>query len=121
MATRKKAPAVDGQTKFFTGAVRGTDAGDTRYDLITPIGLRRIAETYAEGAVKYSPRNWEKGIPASNLINHAMKHIEQWRAGDTSEDHLAHAVWNLMATMHFEEARPELIDFPTRQKKVAKK
>jgi hypothetical protein len=102
--------------QFASGAVRGTDANGTRYDLITPVGLRRIAETYAEGAVKYTPQNWEKGIPASDLVNHAMRHIELWRAGDTSEDHLAHAAWNLMAIMHFEESplAATLIDVPTR-------
>lgn len=37
-------------TTFSTGAVRGTDANDVRFDLITPVGLRRLAETCAEGA-----------------------------------------------------------------------
>lgn len=101
-------------TQFPSGAVRGTDTGSTRYDLITPIGLRRLAETYAEGSQKYGDYNWLKGIPASNLLNHAMKHIEQWRGGDASEDHLAHAAWNLLAIMHFEESQPDLIDIPTR-------
>jgi hypothetical protein len=105
---------TEGNITFGTGAVRGTDADTTRYDLITPIGLRRLAETYAEGARKYSPRNWEKGIPASNLLNHALKHQQQWLAGDRSEDHLAHAAWGLFALMHFEEVRPELVDIPAR-------
>jgi hypothetical protein len=95
---------------FSTGAVRGTDVDHVRYDLITPVGLRRLAETYAEGAKKYAPRNWEKGIPASNLLNHLINHIEQWRSGDRSEDHLAHAAWGLFALMHFETLRPDLID-----------
>jgi hypothetical protein len=34
--------------------------------------------------------------------------------GDNTEDHLAHATWNLLATIHFEETRPELIDIPER-------
>ena len=40
-------------TRFATGAVRGADAENVRFDLITPIGLRRLAETCAEGAKKY--------------------------------------------------------------------
>jgi len=103
---------------FESGAVRGTDTADVRYDLITPVGLRRIAETYAEGAVKYTPRNWEKGIPASNLLNHAMRHVELWRGGDRSEDHLAHATWNLMTIMHFEEVMPVMIDVPVRTEEI---
>lgn len=95
---------------FETGAVRSRDADNVRYDLITPIGLRRLAETYAEGARKYGANNWRKGIPSSDLVNHAVRHIYLWLSGDNREDHLAHAVWNLMTCMHFEETRPELLD-----------
>lgn len=101
--------------QFSTGAVRSKDADNVRYDLLTPIGLRRLAETYAEGAEKYSDWNWLKGIPASDLMNHALRHAFLWLSGDTSEDHLAHASWNLFAIMHFEETRPELIDIPSRK------
>ena len=101
--------------KFPTGAQRSGDAESERYDLITPIGLRRLAETYAEGAARHGERNWELGMPASALINHAMRHINLWMDGDDSEDHLAHAAWNLLGCMHFEETRPDLIDIPTQQ------
>lgn len=96
--------------QFDTGAVRGTDADCERWDLITPVGLRRVAITYAEGAKKYGARNWLKGIPASDLINHAIRHIYMWLGGDMSEDHLAHAAWNLLAVMHFEDTKPDMID-----------
>lgn len=95
---------------FDTGAIRSSDADHVRYDLIAPVGLRRLAETYAEGAAKYGDANWLKGIPASNLLNHLIRHIELWKAGDTNEDHLAHAAWGLFSIMTFEETRPELID-----------
>lgn len=104
----------DSTRRFETGAVRSSDADDTRYDLITPIGLRRVAQTCAEGAVKYGERNWERGFPISSVLNHALRHINEWLAGDMTEDHLAHAAWNLLAAIHFEETRPDLIDIPTR-------
>ena len=53
-------------------------------------------------------------MPASALLNHALRHINLWLDGEDTEDHLAHAAWNLMAAMHFEETRPELIDIPAR-------
>lgn len=96
--------------KFETGAVRSTDADGTRYDLITPIGIRRLAEVYAEGAKKYGVNNWQKGIPYSNLINHALRHIYLFLEGDKSEPHIPHAIWNLMTLVHFMETRPELDD-----------
>ena len=101
--------------RFPTGAMRSGDADQQRYDLISPVGLRRLAETYAEGAAKYGDRNWENGFPASVVINHALRHLNLWLDGDTHEDHLAHAAWNLFALMHFEELRPETIDIPARQ------
>ena len=100
--------------QFPTGAQRSGDAESQRYDLITPIGLRRLAETYAEGAAKYGERNWENGFPVSVLMNHALRHLNFWLSGDDSEDHLAHAVWNLFAVMHFEESMPEMFDVPSR-------
>ena len=105
-----------GTKEFDTGAVRSDEAENTRYDLISPIGLRRLAETYAEGAKKYSDYNWLKGFPASDLMNHLLKHCNQWLAGDNTEDHLAHAAWGLFAIMHFEETRKDLIDIPARVK-----
>ena len=104
-------------TQFPSGAVRSSDASDVRFDLITPIGLRRLAETCAEGAAKYGSRNWERGIPASVMLNHALRHIYCWLAGDASEDHLAHAAWNLLGVCHFEEANPDMIDIPARSPK----
>ena len=101
-------------THFPSGAVRSSDASDVRFDLITPIGLRRLAETCAEGARKYGDHNWENGIPASEMLNHAIRHLYLWLSGDHSEDHLAHAAWNILGVCHFEEAMPEMIDVPTR-------
>lgn len=98
--------------KFTTGAVRSTDADGVRFDLITPIGLRRLAETYAEGAKKYGEYNWLKGFPASDLMNHTIAHCYKFLSGDKSEDHLAHAAWGLLTIIHFQETRPELIDIP---------
>ncbi len=104
--------------RFESGSIRQV-LDDVRYDLITPIGLKRLAQTYAGGAKKYTDRNWEKGQPYSVLLNHAQDHIndfitQQLGLGDeldiSLEDHLAHAVWNLMAIMHFQTTKPEMND-----------
>jgi len=105
----------DNVAVFATGAVRSRDADHVRFDLITPIGLRRLAETCAEGARKYGEHNWTKGIPASQMLNHAVRHIYLYLEGDTSEDHLAHAAWNILGVCHFEEVMPEMIDIPSRK------
>jgi hypothetical protein len=102
-------PAIPQAVKQFeTGAVRSMDAETVRYDLITPIGLARLAGTYAEGARKYSDNNWLRGMPISDLLNHAIRQQYLYLSGDRSEDHLAHAAWGLFAAMHSEEKWPHL-------------
>lgn len=109
MASKKKAKVVEGKVvKHPTGAVRSSERESVRYDLITPVGLRRLARTCDEGAKKYSDYNWEKGFPVGDLLNHAVAHLYAYLEGDRSEDHLAHAAWNCLAACHSEELWPEL-------------
>ena len=96
------------QHEYTTGAVRSADCDDIRYDLITPIGLRALAKTYAEGAAKFGQFNWENGMPVTDLLNHGIAHIYKFLAGDRSEDHLAHAAWNILGAIHSHELWPEL-------------
>lgn len=94
--------------EYDTGAVRSGDCEQTRYDLISPIGLERLAQTYAEGAEKFGPFNWENGMPVNDLLNHAVAHVYKFLRGDRSEDHLAHAAWNLLGAIHSMELWPEM-------------
>ena len=94
---------------FDSGAVRAK-LDTVRYDLISPQGLRRLAETYAEGAAKYGDNNWRKGMEFSNLLNHVIDHVYQYISGAGGEDHLAHAAWGLFALMEQEETQPNLND-----------
>jgi hypothetical protein len=96
------------QKQYDTGAVRSGDCEDTRYDLISPIGLAALARTYAEGAAKFGAFNWENGMPATDLLNHAIAHIYKFLGGDRSEDHIGHATWNLIGVSHSLEMWPEL-------------
>lgn len=89
--------------EFETGSVRDTREGKGRYDLITTIGLHRLARHYENGARKYGERNWEKGQPISRYIDSAIRHLYSYLAGDRSEDHLAAAAWNALGAAHTEE------------------
>lgn len=94
--------------KFGTGAVRSDTVEAFRYDLVSPIGLREVARTCAEGAAKYGDWNWEKGMPVHDLLNHAIAHIYQFLSGDRNEPHLGHAAWNVLAAIHSQEQWPHL-------------
>lgn len=96
-----KKSSKDILTKFNTGAVRKDK--QTRFDLICPSAVRCYAQVCTEGAFKYGERNWEKGIPSSNYINHALDHIFAFMQGDRKENHLGHALWNIAAAIHNEE------------------
>jgi len=96
------------RVKFATGAVRSGDAEATRYDLVSPIGLEAVARTCAEGAAKYGDWNWESGMPVHDLLNHALRHLYQYLAGDRTEDHLPHAAWGVLAAIHSDKLWPHL-------------
>ena len=106
MQEKKDAKDSSQLQEFNTGAVRCKL--EERWDLITPIGLRRVAETCHEGMVKYGAFNWEKGMPIGDLLNHAIKHAYMYLSGDRSEDHLGHAAWGFLAACHMEELRQDL-------------
>jgi hypothetical protein len=89
--------------KFKTGAVRDIQCGKGRYDLISPIVLRRLAKHYENGARKYGDRNWEKGIPITRFLDSALRHLNEWREGYREEDHLSAALWNIACIIHTEE------------------
>jgi len=97
-----------GTRQFETGAVRSPDADGERFDLISPIALRRLAEVCAEGATKYGDFNWERGMPIADLLNHGLRHLSLYLGGNRDEDHLGHALWNVAAAIHSEELWPEL-------------
>lgn len=86
--------------EFPTGSKRDTREGKGRYDLITPIGLKRLAVHYENGAKKYGDHNWEKGQPVSRYLDSAARHLYQYLAGQREEDHLAAVAWNAFAAIH---------------------
>jgi hypothetical protein len=105
-------------TTFATGAKRCENvAGQTspfpmRYDLLfsNTDFLKRMAATYGEGGAKYGDDNWRNGMPEKSIFNHALAHLVQHLEGDTTEDHLAHATWNLITLMWVQVNKPELMD-----------
>lgn len=97
---------TDGGERISYGegmAFREPTNGKGRYDLITPFGIKRLADWYELGAKKYANRNWENGMPFSRYIDSAKRHIDKYIMGMEDEDHLSAAVWNLLAIVHHEE------------------
>ncbi len=102
----KIAKNENGVSEYESGVKRSEK--DVRWDLLSPIGLRRMAEAAHQGSVKYGERNVEKGLPVNVLLNHAVDHIYAYLAGCRKEDHLGHAAWNLHFASHSADQWPHL-------------
>lgn len=88
---------------YATGAQREEQTGKGRFDLISPKALRRIARLYERGAVKYGASNMRAGMPLFRFLDSAERHLNEYKDGDRSEDHLAAIAWNAMEAIHLVE------------------
>src|SRR5947209_10864987 len=88
----------DNRHKFrrFPGGARRSDR-KPRFDLIPFDFLEAVAEVLTRGAARYGPYNWKCGKKDFFLDawNHAFVHLQKFKEGDTSEDHLAHLACNV--------------------------
>lgn len=101
-AVRLESPVRDGLQRYESGAVRSHLP--ERYDLIPSLGIKAVAQTMAEGAIKYGEHNWQKGMPLGDTLNHAIAHVYSFLSGDRSEEHLSHAAANLLMAIHAMES-----------------
>ena len=89
------------------GVQREESSRHVRYDLIPPEAIIALAEVLYEGSKKYGDRNWEKGIPVQNCLDHCLGHLMQYQLGDTAEPHLKHALCNLAMAVAMAERGKE--------------
>lgn len=66
------------------------------YDGCVPTMILDVAKHYEDGAKKYGPDNWQKGIPVWCYIDSAARHYIKWVRGDNDEPHNRAFVWNLL-------------------------
>ena len=100
--------------QYKTGAVREDKTGKGRCDLIPTCALLRLSHHYEAGAEAHGEYNWQKGLPMHSFMDSAIRHIYKYMDGQTDEDHLCAAAWNLLGAMWTEEKMPEMMDIPTR-------
>lgn len=98
--TRRAKPIVElkdsgDRREFESGAVRDRAVGKGRFDLLPWAALRAYARQMERGAAKYSDRNWEKGMSATEFLSSGIRHAMQALAGFDDEPHLDAAIWNI--------------------------
>lgn len=115
--TDKHTVAKDGAIKHYEdGGIREDVPGKGKYQFISTVGLRRLAQRYEYGYRKYGAAdNYKKGLPTSECINSAMRHLVNYLEGDNSEDHLAAVAWNVFCVMEMEVKNPKWQDIEVRK------
>lgn len=63
---------------------------------------------FEEGAKKYGPNNWQKGIDVNCYIDSAVRHYLKWLREDKDEPHDRAFVWNILCAIWTCENMPEL-------------
>lgn len=106
------------RTEFKTGAVRDMKRGVGRMDLLPWYGIMEVSKHCEEGAEKYGEHNVDKGIPLHSLCDSAARHLAKFIAGETDEDHLRAATWNLLWALNQRKTHPELDDLYSHKEKV---
>lgn len=99
---------------FETGAVREDKTGKGRMDLLPMCALIRLSKHYEKGGKDHGDYNWQKGIPMHSFLDSALRHLAKYMDGQTDEDHLCAAAWNILGAMWTEEKKPEMMDIPSR-------
>ena len=105
------------RTQFDTGAVRDMHTGKGRMDLLPCTAIIELSKHCENGALKYGEHNVDKGIPQHSLIDSGMRHLVKYLRGDTDENHLVAALWNIAWAVEQDVNRPELNDIPSREVK----
>ena len=100
MAEIKNGIRLTGERSFSTGAVRDANTDKGRFDLLSPIFLKRLAQHTQRGALNRGERNWGKGMDVSSVLDSAIRHLYAFIEGDRIEGHLSSAAWNIMVTIH---------------------
>ena len=102
---------VDGQ-ELKSGTKK--DEGKARWDLLPLEVVGAVAEILTNGAKKYAPRNWEKGIAYGRVFAGVMRHLYEWwtskltggdgiNHADGKNSHLDHAITGLMFLSAYEK------------------
>lgn len=128
VSNRTKSPTsnIESQDRitFPKGGKRDDKGRPYAFHLLCPAALNAYAMVCKEGSLKYGDRNWEKGIPTENYIDHALQHLvavmqEVSTGMDTGNKklnafgekveslhyrltELSHALWNIAAAIHNE-------------------
>ena len=102
---------------FEGGSFRERTPGRGIYACMPMCGLKRLAQRYEYGKLKYGKADaYKDGLPVQDSIDSMFRHLVSYLEGDNSEDHMAAIAWGALCVMHVEENVPKFQDVPGRKK-----
>lgn len=80
---------------------------------------KMVINVWEAGEVKYATYNWMKGMPWTELLNSAQRHVMRMHNGDqvdkdSGEHHAAHFICNAMMMVHYVNYFEEGNDLPVK-------
>ncbi len=83
------------------------DEGKERVDLLPADALMELGKVYGAGARKYAARNWERGMPWSQMLGPLLRHLFKWMMGENidptdGQRHIAKVAWNAIGLLVYE-------------------
>jgi hypothetical protein len=91
------------------------DQGKQRFDLIPFDLMSGEQKVWEFGAQKYSALNWRKGMPLTQPLNAALRHLTEFMAGEDNDpeslqSHLDHAICCIRMCQNTVKYYPKLDD-----------
>ena len=85
--------------RFPTGAIRSDNRGRERYDFISPLALKELAQYLATTENSFAQINYFKGIPEDACIESLLRHINDFRINGKKAEAVA-MLFNAIALVH---------------------
>lgn len=77
------------------------NSGKRKWSLVDFKSLEPMVEVLEHGCIKYSPNNWKKGMPVTEVSESLLRHMFAFLSGESQDadskcDHLGHIMCNAM-------------------------
>ena len=84
---------------FPSGAIRSDNRGRERYDWISPLALKELAQYLSTTENSFASDNYYKGITTEACVESMMRHLNDYRI-DGNKKEAVGALFNALALVH---------------------
>lgn len=85
--------------RFPTGAIRSDNTGRERYDFISPLALKELAQFLATTENAFAQVNYFLGIPEEACVESLLRHVNDFRISQNKKEAVA-LLFNAVALVH---------------------